>query len=119
MTQRVVALALGVAGGERVSAWEAGRRTPRDTQLAPLAEILDVSVEELVPGERALRLMRFKAGLSVPSLAAAMSVSVRTVFRWEAGEYAHLPPDEVLGRLADLLGTDAARIEGAFRHGRS
>ncbi|WP_269087248.1 helix-turn-helix transcriptional regulator [Serinicoccus sp. CNJ-927] len=53
MTQRAVALALGVAGGERVSAWEAGRGTPRDTQLAALAEIVGVSVDELVPGERA------------------------------------------------------------------
>lgn len=102
-----------------MSAWEAGRGTPRDTQLAPLAEILNLSVDELVPGEPPLRLLRLRSGLSVPTLAAAVGVSARTVFRWESGEYARVPPENVLGRLADALSATSSAVQSAFRRGKT
>lgn len=67
LTQRAVALVLGIAGGAQVSAWEAGRGTPRDTQLAPLANVLNLSVDERVSGEPPPRPPRLRAGLSVPT----------------------------------------------------
>ncbi|OLT43946.1 hypothetical protein BJF86_13385 [Serinicoccus sp. CNJ-927] len=66
-----------------------------------------------------MRLMRFKAGLSVPALATAMRVSVRTVFRWESGEYTRLPPEDVRARLAKSLDVEPWRVENAFHHDRA
>ncbi|WP_363321972.1 helix-turn-helix transcriptional regulator [uncultured Serinicoccus sp.] len=119
LTQRAVALALGVAGGERVSAWEAGRGTPRDTQLAPLAKILNLTVEEPGNREPPLRLLGLRAGLSVPTFAAAVGLSVRTVFRWESGEYVLTLTGSVLDRWSDALDAPSSVIESEFRRGKT
>ena len=66
LTQHQLARVVGVAGGERISAWEHGRSRPRTPDLLRrVADALGVSPQDLLvtPDAPSLRWMRFAAGL--------------------------------------------------------
>src|SRR5690606_28502607 len=88
LTQGQLARLIGVAGGERVSAWERGQAQVRNpARLHALANALGVTPAELLeipPAGRNLRWLRLVAGLTLDQLAAAVNASVPTIKRWEA-----------------------------------
>ena len=118
LTQHELARLVGAAGGERVSRWELGTSSPRPDFLVRLAKALDIPTLRLihldgdVPDLRALRL---QAGLTVPELAASLSVAVPTYYAWEQGRWTRLPAPQSLEALAGALGESVEVVVAAFR----
>lgn len=116
LTQQELARRLGIAGGERISAWENGRSVPRPGVLAKAAGVLGVEVVDLLSverGQESLGELRLCAGLTVRELAARARVGVGTLARWEAGERVAGPDPSALERLARGLGVPTARVSAA------
>jgi transcriptional regulator with XRE-family HTH domain len=106
LTQHQLARLVGVAGGERVSRWEAGVSEPRPELLVRVARILEVPAIRLIDvldGAPDLRALRFAAGLSAATTAARAHVSKPTYVRWEAGRWERLPSEQSLRGLAKAL----------------
>lgn len=118
LTQHQLARAVGVAGGERISAWEHGRSRPRTPDLLRrVAEALGVSPQDLLVTSDvpSLRWMRFAAGLGVAEAAAAAHVSVDTFKRWEAVGVRRAVAPTVVESLASVLGADEGDVSEALR----
>ncbi|GAB2863820.1 helix-turn-helix domain-containing protein [Nocardioides pacificus] len=117
LTQHELARLVGAAGGERISRWELGMSTPRPDFLVRLARALDIETLRLihldgdVPDVRALRL---QAGLTVPELAASVSVAVPTYYAWEQGRWTRLPAAETIEALARAFGESVDVVGAAF-----
>lgn len=118
LTQHQLARAVGVAGGERISAWEHGRSRPRTPDLLRrVADALGVSSQDLLvtPDAPSLRWMRFAAGLDVADAAAAAHVSVDTFKRWEAVGVRRAVAPKIVESLASALGANEGDISAALR----
>ncbi|MCB2176497.1 MAG: helix-turn-helix domain-containing protein [Actinomycetales bacterium] len=118
LTQHQLARVVGVAGGERISAWEHGRSRPRTPDLLHrVADALGVSPRELLaaPEVPSLRWMRFAAGLSVAEAAVAAHVSVDTFKRWEAVGVRRAVSPRAVESLAAALGADEGDVSAALR----
>jgi len=117
LTQAGLARILGVAGGERVSAWERGVNQP-DVALLPLmAAMLEVEPALLLGRSRAprgLRALRWSAGLTATQVSAALHVSRNTYLRWESGARSMPRDASLVRRLADRLGVAAPVVLAAI-----
>lgn len=117
LTQHELARLVGAAGGERISRWELGTSVPRPDFLVKLARALDIPTLRLVrlDGEIPdLRALRLQAGLTVPDLAAAVSVAVPTYYAWEQGRWTRLPASKTLEALARAFGESLEVVAAAF-----
>ena len=116
LTQHELARLVGAAGGERISRWELGTSTPRPDFLVKLARALDIPTLRLVrlDGEVPdLRALRLQVGLTVPDLAAAVSVAVPTYYTWEQGRWTRLPAPQTLEALARAFGESVKVVAAA------
>lgn len=70
-----------------VRAWNLGTSSPTAHNLARLAQVLQLTVEDLtVPDRPTLAAMRGERGLHQVDIAARLGVSITTYARWERGE---------------------------------
>lgn len=115
LTQAELANILGVAGGERVSAWERGVNQP-DVRLVPvLASALGVEPAALLGRpQSALRELRWTAGLTARELGAALHVSRNTYLRYESGERSIPRHALAVPRLAAALGVSEQVVTAAL-----
>jgi transcriptional regulator with XRE-family HTH domain len=117
LTQHELARLVGAAGGERISRWELGMSTPRPDFLVRLAKALDIPTLQLIHldgGVPDLRALRLQAGLTVPELAASLSVAGPTYYAWEQGRWTRLPAPRSLKALARALGASAEAVAAGF-----
>jgi len=115
LTQAELANVLGVAGGERVSAWERGVNQP-DVRLVPvLASALGVDPAALLGRPQSgLRELRWTAGLTAREVGAALQVSRNTYLRYESGERSLPGHAQVVPRLAAALGVSEQVVTAAL-----
>lgn len=116
MTQTDLAKALGVAGPERISAWEHETNGPQVGQIPVLARVLGIRPDSLLAGDtpsHRLRDLRWAAGLTVRQVADTLHVGRTTYLRWETGERPFPDRIQVFRRLADVLGTPEAGVRAA------
>lgn len=121
-TQHQLAREVGVVGGERVSRWELGRSAPRLEQLRRIAEVLGVSIADLLELPETglgLRELRLLAGLDALELAMKVNVSARTLRRWEEGEFQREVPLGTQRLLGSALGVSVGEVDQALRVSRS
>ncbi len=120
LTQAELANVLGVAGGERVSAWERGVNQP-DVRLVPvLASALGVEPAALLGRPQSgLRELRWTAGLTARELGAALHVSRNTYLRYESGERSIPRHALAVPRLAAALGVSEQVVTAALRRSSS
>ncbi len=120
LTQAELANILGVAGGERVSAWERGVNQP-DVRLVPvLASALGVEPAALLGRpQSALRELRWTAGLTARELGAALHVSRNTYLRYESGERSIPRHALAVPRLAAALGVSEQVVTAALQRSSS
>jgi transcriptional regulator with XRE-family HTH domain len=117
LTQHELARLVGVAGGERVSRWEAGRSTPQPELLVKLARALGIATRRLIrlDGEVPdLRAVRLQAGLTVPDLADRANLTAQTYYSWEQGRWTRLPAAATLGALARVFEQPVDVVAAAF-----
>ncbi|HEX9889024.1 MAG TPA: helix-turn-helix transcriptional regulator [Nitriliruptorales bacterium] len=120
-TQEHVAELMGVARTNYM-AWERTEgttRTPTPATIKRLAELLDVTPEELTtvtPDEATLADLRSWAGLTQADVAAGLAVSRPTYAMIERGER-ELTRDQVR-RFAHLVGRSQKLVDQAHRRGR-
>lgn len=115
LTQSQVARTLDLSGGERVSEWERGVRSPAVRLIPQLAAVLGVTPLEFLalPNGVDLRALRLVVGRTATEVAAEVHVSPATYLRWESGR---LPVGEGPGqrtRLARALRVSRAELEAA------
>lgn len=115
LTQGEVARRLGLASGGVVYNWERGRYVPKEPTLELVADLLGVSVENLlVSGVRDLRRLRTLAGVTVGDLAESIGVASATVRRWELGQFHRGLNRAVVAAVADRLGVTPADVRDAL-----
>lgn len=121
LTQAELAEAVGVAGKERVSAWEHGTHGPQVGLIPMLAEVLGVPASSLLRGDRRNRLreLRWATGMSVAQVAGRIHVSGNTYQRWETGTRAFPDRPEVVRQLAGVLGVTPEQLRHAIAGVRS
>ncbi|MGO0577132.1 helix-turn-helix transcriptional regulator [Ornithinimicrobium panacihumi] len=95
---------------QRVSAWEQGRTTPRPYVIRLLAQLLNMPAPAAAQAKD-LRDLRTRVGLTVREVAAAVTKTQRTVFRWEKGETLPNAQDRLL--LASIFDVDVTEVEKA------
>ncbi len=115
LTQSQVARTLDLSGGERVSEWERGVRSPAVRLIPRLAVVLGVTPLAFLamPYGVDLRALRLAVGRTATEVAAEVHVSPATYLRWESGR---LPVGEGPGqrpRLARALRVSRAELEAA------
>jgi transcriptional regulator with XRE-family HTH domain len=112
LTQADLAKRIGVSQA-RISSWEQGERHPDAFRLHGLAKALELDVLDLLPkgAPVTLRVLRLRVGLNQAELAQRLGMPRSTWSAIERGELA-VPTDDI-GRLAKLLGVDAARVVAA------
>lgn len=121
MGQKDLASALGVAGPERISAWEHETNEPQVSQIPVLASILRVSPDSLLAGgaRNRLRELRWVAGLTTAEVARGLHVGRSTYQRWEMGERTFPDRSQFLQQLASVLGTSEEVVLAAAAEARS
>ena len=111
LTQAQLAVAVGLAGGERISEWERGASSPRTPELLHrVARACHVRPSALLRDDPSpqvdLRWLRFSAGVTLDEVAEAADTPPPTVRRWERhGLPASLSP-QVARSLAEVLGVE-------------
>ena len=112
LTQADLARRLGVAGPERISAWEHETNQPHVNQIPILAGVLKVTPESLLGGgvRNQLRDLRWRAGLTVDEVATQLHVGRNTYQRWETGNRAFPSGSDLITRLAAVLGESQATV---------
>jgi len=117
LSQNELARRLGMTSGQRISLWERGLARPRTRELLhAAARAVGVPARSLLVAPEdglTLRWLRFAAGVSVPTLAAAVHVSAVTVRRWEAGSGA-MPSGRTVAALARALRVPTADVRAAL-----
>jgi len=116
LTQMDLARAVGVAGPERISAWEHGTNGPHVSQIPVLARVLEVGQDSLLASDEAsnrLRDLRWAGGLTVRQVADMLHVGRNTYLRWETGERPFPDRARVFRQLADVLGTSEEAVRAA------
>ncbi len=116
LTQSQLARIIDVSGGERVSEWERGVRTPAVRLIPAVAAALGVTPLEFLsmPNGVDLRALRLASGKTSAEIAAQIHVSSATYLRWESGKQ-QAPKDPAVRRsLARALGVRPPQLEAAF-----
>jgi transcriptional regulator with XRE-family HTH domain len=114
MTQSQVARTLDLSGGERVSEWERGVRTPAVRLIPQLAAVLGVTPLEFLalPNGVDLKALRLAVGRTSAEVAAEVHVS-QTYLRWESGRVPVGEGPGLRSRLARALHVSRAGLEAA------
>lgn len=116
LTQSQLARIIDVSGGERVSEWERGVRTPAVRLIPAVAAALGVTPLEFLamPNGVDLKALRFASGKTSAEIAAQIHVSSATYLRWESGR--QQPPKDPATRrsLARALSVRPSQLEAAF-----
>lgn len=121
MTQEDLALMLNVSKTS-ISSWEVGRTSPQPRHLIQLAEILEVSRDDLLTEadpRRGLADRRMRAGLNQDEAAEASGLTITVLQTIERG--VRLPTDEQAEALGRVYGISTAEIHEtaqAFREQR-
>ncbi len=115
MGQKDLARAVGVAGPERISAWEHETNEPQVSQIPLLANILGVSPDSLLSGgaSNRLRELRWAAGLTTTEVARQLHVGRSTYQRWELGERTIPDRAQLFRQLASALATSEDVVRAA------
>ena len=107
--------------GERVglTTWhvaklEAGRHAPSVALIKPLADALQIPVEQLLLDPVTFAFLRARAGKTQAELASQLGISEAAVGRIETGSRLRLP-DELVRRIAEVLGCTEAAVRTAHR----
>lgn len=120
LTQQQVAARVVKGSSGRVSQWELGQAQPFPRHLALLANVLQVSIADLlVPLERKdLRRLRLEAGMTIGELAATVHVTEPTLRRWEHGSVTEVLQRAPVESLASALGVTAAQVVEALEESK-
>ncbi len=118
MTMGDLARLAGV-GLTTISGWESGARSPQADLLATVAEVLEVSLAELVhvpASERMLSDLRVLAGLTQPQLAEHIGIATSSLANIERGIKPLSPTNR--GRMAAALQVPESIIDAAYERAR-
>ncbi len=115
LTQNQLARIIDVSGGERVSEWERGVRTPAVRLIPQLAAVLGVTPLEFLalPNGVDLKALRLAVGKTSAEVAAEVHVSPATNLRWESGRVPVGEGPGLRSRLARALHVSRAGLEAA------
>jgi len=99
LTQSQLAQIIDVSGGERVSEWERGIRTPAVRLIPAVAAALGVTPLEFCPMPNGvdLKALRLASGKTSTEIAQQTQVSSATYLRWESGR-SRASPDPAVRR---------------------
>ena len=112
LTQVELARKLHVANGT-IAMWETGKREPNFETIQKIAEIFDVSIDDLIGNhcmDNRLRQLRIKSGLSQKELADRLYVNQTAVSQLERG--ITTPNQNTLIKLCDMYGVTIDYILG-------
>lgn len=116
LTQSQLARIIDVSGGERVSEWERGIRTPAVRLIPAVAAALGVTPLDFLsmPHGVDLKALRLAAGKTSTEIAARTHVSPPTYLRWESGRQQVTQDAAVRNALAKALGVRRPQVEAAL-----
>lgn len=116
LTQSQLARIIDVSGGERISEWERGVRTPAVRLIPAVAAALGVTPLEFLamPNGVDLKALRLASGRTAAEIAAQIHVSSATYLRWESGRQRTTRDAAARRSLAKALGTRLPELEAAI-----
>ena len=116
LTQNQLARIIDVSGGERVSEWERGVRSPAVRLIPAVAAALGVAPLDFfaMPNGVDLRALRLASGQTSTEVAAQIHVSPATYLRWESGRHQATRDPAVQRSLARALGVRLAQLQAAL-----
>jgi len=116
LTQSQLARIIDVSGGERVSEWERGVRTPAVRLIPAVAAALGVTALEFfaLPNGVDLKALRLASGKTSTEIAEQTQVSSATYLRWESGRSRATRDAAVRRSLAKALGIRLPGLEAAL-----
>lgn len=111
---------LADVGATTIYGWERGTRTPQVDTLARVAEVLGVSLEDLIavaPEERTLADLRNLAGLTQPQLGLKAGIRTTALSKVERAEVPLSAERETA--LAQVLGLEVTVIREAYARAKA